>query len=193
MEFHEDGKEEREGESGRGACKTERKKDVPSPPSRSSLVSHCLLLVVSIFFFVVLLPFYLSLILFSLLGPKSVRLSTSVFRCVLCLLWLARDLFFRIRELKDVYEGEVLEVAAEETENPHGGFGISKHGKTNFLFLTLFPLDKLSPFYPIIPDVPLSSEKRLSLPVNAQAVCLSTGVCMCRRMSLRLHAAVLGT
>lgn len=28
----------------------------------------------------------------------------------------------RIREVKEVYEGEVVEVAAEETENPHGGF-----------------------------------------------------------------------
>ncbi|CBZ55679.1 hypothetical protein NCLIV_061030 [Neospora caninum Liverpool] len=32
----------------------------------------------------------------------------------------------RIREVKEVYEGEVVEVAAEETENPHGGFGTVK-------------------------------------------------------------------
>lgn len=29
----------------------------------------------------------------------------------------------RVRELKNVYEGEVVEMVTEETENPHGGFG----------------------------------------------------------------------
>lgn len=28
----------------------------------------------------------------------------------------------RIKETKEVYEGEVTELAPEETENPHGGF-----------------------------------------------------------------------
>lgn len=29
----------------------------------------------------------------------------------------------RIKELKEVYEGEVTELTPEETENPHGGYG----------------------------------------------------------------------
>ncbi|EZG55280.1 putative RuvB DNA helicase [Gregarina niphandrodes] len=33
-----------------------------------------------------------------------------------------RAIGLRIREVKDVYEGEVLELSVEETENPHGGF-----------------------------------------------------------------------
>eukprot|EP00922_Rhytidocystis_sp_ex-Travisia-forbesii_P068842 GHVS01102700.1.p1 GENE.GHVS01102700.1~~GHVS01102700.1.p1 ORF type:complete len:476 (-),score=83.10 GHVS01102700.1:1472-2899(-) len=34
-----------------------------------------------------------------------------------------RAIGIRVRDLKDVYEGEVTEMTAEETENPHGGFG----------------------------------------------------------------------
>lgn len=32
-----------------------------------------------------------------------------------------RAIGLRVREIKEVYEGEVVEMAAEETENPHGG------------------------------------------------------------------------
>eukprot|EP00917_Polyrhabdina_sp_WS-2016_P011242 GHVP01024833.1.p1 GENE.GHVP01024833.1~~GHVP01024833.1.p1 ORF type:complete len:463 (+),score=103.97 GHVP01024833.1:20-1408(+) len=34
-----------------------------------------------------------------------------------------RAMGLRIRELKEVYEGEVVDMIAEETENPHGGYG----------------------------------------------------------------------
>lgn len=34
-----------------------------------------------------------------------------------------RALGLRIREVKEVFEGEVVQLAAEEAENPHGGFG----------------------------------------------------------------------
>lgn len=33
-----------------------------------------------------------------------------------------RAIGLRIREMKEVYEGEVLELTPEETENPHGGY-----------------------------------------------------------------------
>lgn len=36
---------------------------------------------------------------------------------------LRRAIGLRIREIKEVYEGEVLELMVEETENPHGGYG----------------------------------------------------------------------
>lgn len=36
---------------------------------------------------------------------------------------LRRAISLRIREIKEVYEGEVLELNVEETENPHGGYG----------------------------------------------------------------------
>lgn len=29
----------------------------------------------------------------------------------------------RIKEQKEVYEGEIIEITPEETENPHGGYG----------------------------------------------------------------------
>ena len=38
-----------------------------------------------------------------------------------------RALGLRIREVKEVFEGEVVQLAAEEAENPHGGFGTSAH------------------------------------------------------------------
>lgn len=34
-----------------------------------------------------------------------------------------RALGLRIREVKEIFEGEVVQLAAEEAENPHGGFG----------------------------------------------------------------------
>lgn len=34
-----------------------------------------------------------------------------------------RAIGLRIREMKEVYEGEVMELTPEETENPHGGYG----------------------------------------------------------------------
>lgn len=34
-----------------------------------------------------------------------------------------RAIGIRIREVKEVYEGEVTDLIAEETENPHGGYG----------------------------------------------------------------------
>lgn len=37
-------------------------------------------------------------------------------------LCLATALGLRIKETKEVYEGEVTEMTPEETENPHGGF-----------------------------------------------------------------------
>jgi RuvB-like protein 1 (pontin 52) len=33
------------------------------------------------------------------------------------------DSGLRIKEQKEVYEGEVTEITPEETENPHGGYG----------------------------------------------------------------------
>ena len=36
---------------------------------------------------------------------------------------LRRAIGLRVREVKEVYEGEVLEMVVEETENPHGGYG----------------------------------------------------------------------
>lgn len=38
-----------------------------------------------------------------------------------------RALGLRIREVKEVFEGEVVQLAAEEAENPHGGFGNPVH------------------------------------------------------------------
>lgn len=34
-----------------------------------------------------------------------------------------RAIGLRVREMKEVYEGEVVELTPEETENPHGGYG----------------------------------------------------------------------
>ena len=41
-----------------------------------------------------------------------------------------RALGLRIREVKEVFEGEVVQLAAEEAENPHGGFGMPAHFST---------------------------------------------------------------
>lgn len=36
---------------------------------------------------------------------------------------LRRAIGLRIREIKEVYEGEITDLSVEETENPHGGYG----------------------------------------------------------------------
>ncbi|PHJ20250.1 family 1, partial [Cystoisospora suis] len=54
--------------------------------------------------------------------PSSSVYSSEVKKTEILLEACRRSIGLRIRELKDVYEGEVVEVAAEETENPHGGF-----------------------------------------------------------------------
>ncbi|CDJ36000.1 RuvB-like 1, putative [Eimeria mitis] len=52
-----------------------------------------------------------------------------------------RALGLRIREVKEVFEGEVVQLAAEEAENPHGGFGIVKRVGRSDAYATEFDLE----------------------------------------------------
>ncbi|PFH37556.1 RuvB family 1 protein [Besnoitia besnoiti] len=54
--------------------------------------------------------------------PSSSVYSSEVKKTEVLLEACRKAIALRIHEVKEVYEGEVLEIAAEETENPHGGF-----------------------------------------------------------------------
>ena len=63
-------------------------------------------------------------------GAFSIGVTVQV--CLLCFALLSHAAGLRIKEAKEVYEGELVELTPEETENPYGGYG-----KTVCAFLAL--------------------------------------------------------